>query len=253
MQARIEARDSQRKHLAFLDQAVSSYRSNLQADVVCPHAADLAGFVEVRTIVDLEFDPGNVLSSTAFRQLVPRLAERWRADVEAQLLAISSRAHASRTSDPVVDISIPRRARRHAIVPPTLQLACAGFKCSSCNQLLSPSTVFFHPCCYPQREGWESTVNGEQFLNGRLPTIDMDTYENACLVQFHGQLPWSSSTLVSTLPTIERIVKASGENPTRCTPQMMDQGKIYLACSLCSYKGAWVMVMGWRRAVRVPS
>ena len=194
----------------------------------------------------------NGLSCTTFRRLVPRLAERWRTDVEAQLLAISPRPPASQTSDSVVDGFLPRRALRRTIFPPLLALACAGFKCSSCNSLLSSSTVFVHPCCYPRMEGWEVTMNDEQFLNGRLPAVDIDTYENACLVQFRGQLPWSSSTLISIFPTIEGIVKASGENPAQCTSQMLDQKNIYLACAHCSYKGSSLMVMGWRRAVGVP-
>lgn len=76
LQARIDARDLQRKRLFYFEEAVSSYRGGLEEGAVCPRAADLAVYVEVRTIVDLEFDPGNVLSSTAFRRLVPPLAER---------------------------------------------------------------------------------------------------------------------------------------------------------------------------------
>ena len=255
LQERIDLRDLQRTRLAFFEEAVSSYRSGLQSNTICPHAADLAGYVEVRTIIDLEFDPGSGLSSTTFRRLVPRLAERWKNDVEVQLLAISPQLLPDGKPSTLVDASIPWRTRQRGTVTPpsSLALACARFRCSACNHLFSPSTVFFHPCCSPRMHDWELTVNDIQFLDGRLPRIDTDTYENACLVQFRGQLPWSSSTLVSIFPTIEKIVKASGENPARCTPETLDRKNVHLACGLCSHKGAWLAVMGWRRAVSLLS
>lgn len=95
-------------------------------------------------------------------------------------------------------------------------------------------------------------MNDEQFLNGRLPVVAIDTYENACLVQFCGQLPWSFSTLISIFPTIEGIVKASGKNLAQCTSQMLDQKNTHPACAHCSYRGSSLMVMGWQRTVGVP-
>ncbi len=250
-QCRVNERSLYRRRLGLLQDAFKELKSRGENKQVLPHPADLSRTPEIRTIVELIVDGDTSLSVSVFSRLLPRLVEDWRKAREKELIAMSPFLPDTRRDADSPAASRPTERRSELSSP--LHLACATYYCSSCHLPLLPSGALVHPCCYQLDTTWEGTVNDKQWLDGVLPIIEGDVYENACLVHFEGRLPWTSRPLRTLDVIMSKIIKACGEDPSKVTIAHMDKLNIQIACSNCAIEGRSALVMGWRAAVSVRS
>ena len=120
----------------------------------------------------------------------------------------------------------------------------------NCRTVVKAIQAMTHFCCYGHDSEWESTVSSP-WLDGRLPEIVGDLFENACLVHYRGRLRWSPACLRPSRDLTAQILDTYRikVEDIRLNPSTIRQTSTRLACKHCSKMGKVLYVMGWEMAV----
>lgn len=238
-------RDTYVERLKRLDIALQTYCENSYDVDIPPHAVELVDFPEVRNIMAINRNVA--LSADVFAPWLPSLVERAVSDRTAHLVSLLTGIPPANYHQPSSCLTTTRAMSLAPIYP--LSLARSFCQCIACRDILTTTSVLFHPCCYPVDEDWDPTPSQQRYLDGKLPIIGSEVYANAVQVCFKGRRPWSTTTLSSWGARVDTIIKACGFDPEVATAEEMDRVDARIACMTCSIRGRAIVVMSWKRAV----
>lgn len=205
-----------------------------------PLPRDLIDYPDIKLVMNLGIDAW--IPASAYADILPCLIDRRVAESESSLRALSTAALQEDIS------SDARRSPRHAN-PECLNLARTLFQCRKCSRVLHSREALEHSCLYEATSDWNRTADDFPTINGKIPCIKGDIFENAVALYHRGRKAWSASALDYQGIVAASVITMCGKNPHAAGIEELNRCATRLMCLRCSKSNRRALILDWRAAV----
>lgn len=235
--------------LRILDRALVTCRqSALQGtDELWPCALDLSELPRITEFVQ-GGEAGMETTNVSCTATIDHYVEQWKAQRETTLVGLLKEDLAASNQQ------LTAAACPTALFPASIRDTSALFWCRHCQELVSSVSAMTHGCCYRFQPSWRNYYpECIPWIDGAYtsPVVEEgDLFGRACAIHSCSFLPWSHVRLVPCTDKIRTLWTTLGIPLDITAVSGSEMNDARLGCGLCSQYGTYMVVMGWRQAVR---